>query len=168
MRPFIAAWLFFLALSAAAEPTLPLESCQLPITGCPGESTSAPADWEAAAQLSCERYAPYICLPFSEACNCAKRSRLTACKLRDKAPRLEAGRRTAYARTEMQGIDVKQGPWTLASAFPYCSCPAHAVFNEQGQCVCEAGAKYAADTRKCVAAPKMVDKSAQYSARPRL
>jgi len=168
MRLFIAACLLFQVMFASAEQTLPLESCQVPITGCPGETNSAPASWEAAAQLSCERYAPYVCLPFSEACNCAKRSRLTACKLRAKAMPHATGRRTAYARTEMQGIDVKEGPWTLASAFPYCSCPAHAVFNDQGQCVCEAGAKYAADVRKCVVAAKMSDRSAQSSARPRL
>jgi len=168
MRLIVAACLLFQALLASGEQTLPLESCQVPITGCPGETYTAPANWEAAAQLSCERYAPYVCLPFSEACNCAKRSRLTACKLRDKALRGEPGRRTAYARTEMQGVDIKQGPWTLAGAFPYCSCPAHAVFNDQGQCVCEAGAKYAAASRTCVVAARTVDKSAQSSAIPRL
>ena len=164
----IAAWLLLQAITAVAEQTVPLASCRIPATHCPGESNAGPADWEAATQLSCERYAPYVCLPLNQPCHCAKRSRLTACKLLSGPQPGAAGQRSAYAQTQMQGLDSDSGPWTVVSAFPHCSCPAHAVFNAQGQCVCEPGARYVAGLRQCVAARTVANRSAQSSVRPRL
>ena len=168
MRMQIAAWLLCQALVAAAEQTVPLESCQIHVSDCPGESSAAPADWEEAAQLSCERFAPHVCLPLDQSCKCAKRSWLTSCKLVSAPLPGQAQRRSAYAQTEMQGLDANHGPWTLVIAFPYCSCPAHAVFNAKGQCVCEAGARYAAELGKCLPGNGVTDRTAQASVRPRL
>ena len=168
MKMLAVVWLLLQALAVAAEQTVPLQSCQIPVTHCPGESNVAPPDWEAAAQLSCERYAPYVCLPLDQSCQCAKRSRLTACKLLNRPLPSEAGRRSAYAQTEMQGLDSSRGPWTVVSAFPYCSCPANAVFNTKGQCVCAPGASYAPGLRQCVVASTVANKSGPPSAKPRL
>ena len=144
--------------AAAAEPTVPLESCHTPATNCPGESRAAPADWEKAARLACERYAPYICLPFDQPCNCVRRSRLAECRLLRRPAPEHVGSRSAYGQTEMHGLDSERGPWRLVSAFPYCSCPANAVFNAKGQCVCAPGVRYDATLRACVGQKNMANR----------